>query len=65
MSKVKGYRTIIFNTAVLVFSLIEAQLGTLREVYGPTVYLFASILVPLVNMWLRMTTTTPMGQKES
>jgi hypothetical protein len=57
----KGYRTVIFNTAVFVASL--AEYIDLINVVSPEATPLIVLLIALANLILRFMTDTPVGQK--
>lgn len=53
-------KTIIVNTLLAVFAVLETQLHLLQPIAGPGLYTALAIGIPLVNVVLRTVTTSPL-----
>lgn len=51
-------KTIWLNSITAAVAALEAGYGALREAYGPEAYLWVSIVVAVVTVWLRVYSTS-------
>lgn len=64
----KGFRTLIFNTAIAVLPVLGETLAFLdvfdwKTILPPEYAGWFILAIGLLNIWLRMITTTPVGEK--
>ena len=61
MGNFKGWKTIIFNSVIAIFGVLEATswVDVIGEQWGGIVLL----AIGLIGVWLRKITTTPVGQQ--
>lgn len=57
-------RTLWLNAVVLLLATAESQLGLLREVLPINLYALIALVLPVLNMLLRVVTTAPLGAKD-
>jgi hypothetical protein len=62
MDFLKGYKTVIFNTFIIIFAAIEA--GTYSNVIPDQWEPLVIGIVGVVNIFLRAQTNTPIARKE-
>ncbi len=50
-------KTLIFNTAVVGLVTLEQNLGYIKEIFNMDIFVIISVVVPMVNFYLRTITT--------
>lgn len=63
MKKWYQSKTILFNTAALALSALEAKLHVLQPVLPVDIYAITAVVLPVANILLRTATNQPIAKK--